>query len=668
MSKRELDDEDMFFEDVTPVVKKQKGLKKKGKSRLSEGKSKTTATKTKTKGRGKTKTKREGAGRSGEEERGGGRKGKKRRGGGGGGGGGGVRGKDGEDGEELDGAGRIPGAGLTEEQQFARVEAMQAEFEAKVEEYQGGSLPEEVVKGVWHKREREVLKRDEKSRKQAAEATAAAEMMLLTQTAGYVEPENEMEKLSRIPQAELAEAVDASSAAKRFDLALEYGPYSLDYSRNGKYLVLGGRKGHLALMEWKKAKLEFEIVVKETIFDVKVLHSHMFLGCAQKSALFIYDHTGMELHCLRDHPGARKIDFLPYHFLLTSLSTRGTLRYVDISMGTTMGVKETRRGNGGARSLSFNPHNAVVGVGHSTGVVSMWAPNSSLPVAKVLATSGPVNDLAFSSDGHYMVTGGQDRTIRVWDVRKFEELHAYKVAHPVSSIEVSQRGVIAAGYGTYVQTWKDGLATMAKGYYLRHHSRGSPIWDSKFAPYEDVLGLGTESGISSILVPGSGEPNFDSYVANPYETAKQRQETTVKQLLDKIPADMIALDNSVLGSIDPDADKNAIDELKARFEATHGKGTWKPKNKQKGRNKTGRKLNRQAKTRGLIKQSKFTEFMEAKAAAKAEIDAAIGTDSKTTKSKSAKGGKGKKGGKKSADVVVGDKKPKNMFARFGKKR
>jgi succinate dehydrogenase / fumarate reductase flavoprotein subunit len=35
---------------------------------------------------------------------------------------------------------------------------------------------------------------------------------------------------------------------------------------------------------------------------------------------------------------------------------------------------------------------------------------------------------------------------------------------------------------------------------------------------------GHSSGCSSFIVPGSGEPNFDAFEANPYESSKQRRE------------------------------------------------------------------------------------------------------------------------------------------------
>jgi U3 small nucleolar RNA-associated protein 7 len=40
--------------------------------------------------------------------------------------------------------------------------------------------------------------------------------------------------------------------------------------------------------------------------------------------------------------------------------------------------------------MCLNPHNAVVCLGHSKGIVTMWTPNVKEPVAKMLAHRQPV--------------------------------------------------------------------------------------------------------------------------------------------------------------------------------------------------------------------------------------------------------------------------------------
>ena len=451
----------------------------------------------------------------------------------------------------------------------------------------------------------------------AALENARRERYLSMEPSGVLEAETEKgERTWRFQQSEIIAHVDVNAKKKAFDLRLEgSGPYrSVDFSPNGQHLVIGGSGdgGHVANVEWNKHKLLSEIYLDENKDDenmrevgvipavkcVKYLHNTEFFAVAQTKYTYIYDKRGLEIHRLDKHRDVFAMDFLPKHFLLTTVGREGIVRWQDTTHGEIVAEHRTKLGK--CSVLRRSEYNAVTHLGHSNGTVTLWSPNQGQALVKMLCHRGRVNALALDQSGRYVATTGLDCQIKVWDLRKYQELHAYYAPTEVKAMDISQRGMLAISYGSRVQIWNEALTTKAKSPYLNHQFvNGSKVFDVKFCPYEDVLAVGHSKGVTNILVPGSGEPNYDTFVANPFETKNQRREMEVAKLLDKLPSEMIQLDPNAIGQL-RDVPKEVQKErreaaLRAEMEA-------KMKQREKNESKTKMKGKNRASKRYRKKQ------------------------------------------------------------------
>lgn len=413
-----------------------------------------------------------------------------------------------------------------------------------------GKFPKKVLKAKSRKIYNGVKKTDQQYNDFVR--TAAETDMLLQEEAGFLEADGPMEKTLKFKQDDIAKAVDTSTANKKFELKLdEYGPYNIDYSRNGRKLLLAGRKGHVASIDWRLGTLDCELFLNETVHAVKYFHSDQFFAVAQKKYTFVYDKTGLELHRLKQHTENTKLDFLPYHFLLVGAGNTGMLKYHDVSTGTLVSELKTKLGP--TQAMKQNPWNAVMHLGHGNGTVSLWSPTMNQPLAKMQSCRGPVRDIAVDREGKYMAVSGSDKIVKIWDLRKFEELDTYYSPTPATSLDISDNGLLSAGWGPHVTVWKDVFKTHQDEPYMTHLLPGSKIEKIRYVPFEDILGVGHQKGVSSLIVPGAGEANFDAMELNPYESAKQRQEGEVRALINKLRPDTIALDPNFIGMVDKDA-------------------------------------------------------------------------------------------------------------------
>ncbi|VDP90804.1 unnamed protein product [Echinostoma caproni] len=391
-------------------------------------------------------------------------------------------------------------------------------------------------------------------RAQHAEHQAAKAALLETASPGFLE-KNENE---RVDQDSIASAVDIGSATKRFDLKFPGGPYTIDYSRNGRFLAYCGKSGNIGAFDWLVKKPLFEVNVSHECKDIKFLHQETLIAVAEPQATSIYDNQGLEVHCMKQLHRVLRLEFLPYHFLLVASAENGFLYYLDCTTGTVVAAIPTYGGRLGV--LCQNPTNAVVISGHNTGAVSMWIPTEKSPVVKLFAHHNGLTAISCDRTGKYLATCALDRKLKVWDLRSsYDPLSEIQLPISATTISYSQRGLLAVGAGNTVQILRDphlGLTDSAswedlgsppkrtmiapgvnrlvlQGAYLSHYAV-RPVHRVQFCPYEDVLGIGTSGGISSILCPGSAEANYDALEENPFANRRYRQEREVKRLLDKV--------------------------------------------------------------------------------------------------------------------------------------
>jgi U3 small nucleolar RNA-associated protein 7 len=419
-----------------------------------------------------------------------------------------------------------------------------------------------------HKGLRKALVENRAQMIDSAVRTAATEILLQGE-AGRIEMD-EGEKTYKLRQSDIVPNVDLNTAKNAFDLNLtSFGPYCASYSRNGRFMAIAGQRGHVATYDCLRSAVGTEMQLRESVHDVHFLHNETLFAVAQNKYAYIYDAKGVEIHCLKKHERPYKLDFLPYHFLLTSVGHSGWIKWHDISIGEYVAGYQT--GHGPARVLRHNPSNAVSHVGHSNGVVSLWSPAAGKPLVSMFCHRSPVSALAVERQGRYMATTGMDGLMKVWDLRTYKCLHSYRLDQAASSVDISDRLLVAVGVGRTVQVLKDAFTKPSDYTYLKHTVRSAPAASGggvtahvkalassisvntvRFRPLEDVLCCGHSNGVSSIIVPGAGEPNYDSFENNPFMNTKQRREGEVQSLLQKLSHEMIGLDANFIGQVDKD--------------------------------------------------------------------------------------------------------------------
>lgn len=136
----------------------------------------------------------------------------------------------------------------------------------RVREYMRGSGV--TTQHIKDKKLKGMIEVSEKAFGRAARSAAIVES-LLPDESGYMQSEG-FERTYNVSQTQLKSMVDLNTSKNIYCLDLdEFGPYSPYYSRNGRWMVLGGSKGHIALLDCLRMRVKTEVHLKVSEFALK---------------------------------------------------------------------------------------------------------------------------------------------------------------------------------------------------------------------------------------------------------------------------------------------------------------------------------------------------------------------------------------------------------------
>lgn len=143
-----------------------------------------------------------------------------------------------------------------------------------------------------------------------------------------------------------------------------------------------------------------------------------------------------------------------------------------------------------------------------------------------------------------------------------KEVKSFRTRNSPTSIAYSGKGMLAVGSKSGVSVYRQDTGDFVDGASSTSNSTSTPYLSLplpslsadriKFCPFDDVLAVGHSRGISSLLVPGSGEANFDSAEADVFESHTRRREREVRGVLEKIRPELITMDTEFLGRVRED--------------------------------------------------------------------------------------------------------------------
>jgi WD40 repeat protein len=107
--------------------------------------------------------------------------------------------------------------------------------------------------------------------------------------------------------------------------------------------------------------------------------------------------------------------------------------------------------------IAFSPAEDIIATSSAQNSIGIWNPKSGSKNRSLLGHTKPVNAIAFTHDGRFLVSGSSDKTIKLWDLRSGDVLKTLRGSYGViDTIAISPNDKIIASGGSdrIIRIWK----------------------------------------------------------------------------------------------------------------------------------------------------------------------------------------------------------------------
>lgn len=87
----------------------------------------------------------------------------------------------------------------------------------------------------------------------------------------------------------------------------------------------------------------------------------------------------------------------------------------------------------------------MIASGHQDGTVKFWTPRQKEYIQQIEPHDSPVTSVNFSLDGRYLMTTSLDHTIKLIDVKQFEEISMFEHEQYLNGNKTSRSGISPNG-------------------------------------------------------------------------------------------------------------------------------------------------------------------------------------------------------------------------------